>query len=189
MRNFIFRRLRTTLGQSATRPIEVCPAHRKAAKCWRPNLSRQGSTPLSPYKPLHHPLGHAFTNAIFYLVYDRKGFPYPIVAVRGELLRTQGGLSARGGASVRQAGDGCRVSTRRRRRPGIVQPRRRNRPDPCRITLSRSAAGIVRMVHTFLTAKNHYLYPDRAADRLMSERMHDSDYHTWRTYAAQSRRG
>ena len=40
--------------------------------------------------------------------------------------------------------------------------------------------------HAFLTAKNHYLYPDRGADRLMYERLRDGDYQAWRTYPAQS---
>ena len=32
------------------------------------------------YKPLHYPgLPHAFINAVLYLDYDRKGFPYPVV--------------------------------------------------------------------------------------------------------------
>src|ERR1700681_1405305 len=40
--------------------------------------------------------------------------------------------------------------------------------------------------HAFLTAKNHYLYPDRTADRLMYERVRDGDYATWRKYPAQA---
>ena len=33
------------------------------------------------YKPLHHPsMGHAFTNAILYLDYDRGGWDYPTIA-------------------------------------------------------------------------------------------------------------
>ncbi len=42
-------------------------------------LIEQGFDTAYAYKPLHHPLGHAFTNAIFYLDYNRNGFHYPIV--------------------------------------------------------------------------------------------------------------
>jgi hypothetical protein len=42
-------------------------------------LIEQGFDTAYAYKPLHHPLGHAFTNAVFYLDYNRQGFPYPVV--------------------------------------------------------------------------------------------------------------
>src|SRR4029079_11864889 len=38
--------------------------------------------------------------------------------------------------------------------------------------------------HAFLTAKNHYLYPDRVADRQMYERLRDADYAAWREDSA-----
>jgi hypothetical protein len=53
--------------------------NREAAKMLATGLIEHGFDTAYSYKPLHHPLGHAFTNAIFYLDYDRKGFPYPIV--------------------------------------------------------------------------------------------------------------
>ena len=40
--------------------------------------------------------------------------------------------------------------------------------------------------HAFLTAKNHYLYPDRTADRQMYEHLRDADYAAWRKYPAQA---
>ena len=55
------------------------PGHRDAAKMLATGLIEQGFDTAYAYKPLHHPLGHAFTNAIYYLDYDRKGFHYPIV--------------------------------------------------------------------------------------------------------------
>ena len=42
-------------------------------------LIEEGFDTAYAYKPLHHPLGHAFTNAILYLDYERKGFDYPFV--------------------------------------------------------------------------------------------------------------
>src|SRR5258707_8612175 len=42
-------------------------------------LIEDGFDTAYAYKPLHHPLVHAFTNAGMYLDYARKGFDYPIV--------------------------------------------------------------------------------------------------------------
>jgi hypothetical protein len=53
--------------------------NRGAAKMLTTSLLEQGFDTAYAYKPLHHSLGHAFTNAVFYVDYDRKGFPYPIV--------------------------------------------------------------------------------------------------------------
>src|SRR4029450_6435202 len=55
------------------------PGNRKVAKMLATRLIEGGCDTAYAYKPLHHPLGHAFTNAIFYLDYHRKGFDYPIV--------------------------------------------------------------------------------------------------------------
>src|SRR5262249_24482289 len=44
-------------------------------------LLEQGVDMPYAYAPLHHQgLAHAFLNTVFYLDYDRVGFPYPIVA-------------------------------------------------------------------------------------------------------------
>jgi hypothetical protein len=50
------------------------PGNRSAAKMLATRLIEQGFDTAYAYKPLHHPLGHALTNAIFYLDYNRKGF-------------------------------------------------------------------------------------------------------------------
>ena len=57
-----------------TDKIYELPGNRDAAKMLATRLIEQGFDTAYAYKPLHHPLGHAFTNAIFYLDYDRKGF-------------------------------------------------------------------------------------------------------------------
>ena len=36
--------------------------------------------------------------------------------------------------------------------------------------------------HAFLTAKNHYLYPDTPSDRRMYEHLRAGDYDAWRNY-------
>ena len=55
------------------------PGHPAAAKMLATRLIEDGFDTAYAYKPLHHPLGHAFTNAIMNLDYHRKGFDYPIV--------------------------------------------------------------------------------------------------------------
>ena len=50
-----------------------------AAKYLAGKLLESGFDTAYSYKPLHHPLGHAFANALLYLDYDRKGFPHPII--------------------------------------------------------------------------------------------------------------
>jgi len=50
-----------------------------AAKYLATGLIEAGFDVAYSYKPLHHPLGHAFANAVLYLDYDRKGFPHPII--------------------------------------------------------------------------------------------------------------
>jgi len=54
--------------------------NRTAAKMPSTRLIEQGFDIAYAYKPLHHPLGHAFANTILYLGYARKGFGYSIVA-------------------------------------------------------------------------------------------------------------
>ena len=49
------------------------------------------------YKPLHHPMAHAFTNTFLYLDWDRKGFPYPVIPFAincygRNLIHAKGGL-------------------------------------------------------------------------------------------------
>ena len=81
------------------------PGHRDAAKMLATGLIEQGFDTAYAYKPLHHPLGHAFTNAIFYLDYDRKGFHYPIVPFAVNCYGRKV-VSQRGGVpAFRQAAD------------------------------------------------------------------------------------
>ena len=62
-----------------TKKTYELPGNRKAAKMLATRLIEEGFDVAYACKPLHHPLGHAFTNAIFYLDYARRGFPWPIV--------------------------------------------------------------------------------------------------------------
>jgi len=71
--------------------------HREAAKYLTTGLIEAGIDMAYAYKPLHHPMAHAFTNTFLYLDWDRKGFPYPVIpfAVNcfgRNLIYSKGGL-------------------------------------------------------------------------------------------------
>jgi hypothetical protein len=55
------------------------PGNVAAATHLARGLIEAGFDTAYSYKPLHHPLGHAFANAMLYLDYDRQGFSYPII--------------------------------------------------------------------------------------------------------------
>ena len=116
------------------------------AKMLASRLIEEGFDTAYAYKPLHHPLGHAFTNAVMYLDYDRKGFDYPIVpfAINCYGRRV---LAQRGGLPVFDRGD-------RRRRPrsagadaqAAVRSRRGDGAHSRRVALSGGAARLVGLV-------------------------------------------
>jgi len=64
-------------------------------------LIEDGFDTAYAYKPLHHALGHAFTNAVMYLDYARKGFDYPIVPFAINCYGRTGACPARRAAGVR----------------------------------------------------------------------------------------
>jgi hypothetical protein len=158
------------------------PGHRAAAKMLATRLIEDGFDTAYAYKPLHHPLGHAFTNAIMYLDYHRKGFGYPIVpfAINCYGRRV---LAQRGGLPVFD-----RVISDDELDPPAPTPRRlfdlgaatvrALAASPYRVALLASSG----WSHAFLTAKNHYLWPDTPSDRRMYEALRNCDWQTWRNY-------
>lgn len=157
------------------------PGNVAAAKELATRLLEDGFDAAYSYKPLHNPLGHAFTNAIFFLDYDReKGFPYPIVPVA---------INCYGRRVVAQRG-GLPVFDRQIAEADLDPPA----PTPKRLfDLGAATARALKEMpgkvailassgwsHAFLTAKNHYLYPDTAADRRMYDALAAGDFDTWR---------
>ncbi len=57
----------------------VYQGHREAGKILTEGLIEAGFDLSYAYRPLHHPLGHAFMNTLLFLDYDRRGFPYPVI--------------------------------------------------------------------------------------------------------------
>ena len=154
--------------------------HPVAAKHLASGLLEAGFDTAYAYRPLHHPLGHAFGNAILYLDYDRKGFPYPIVPFAINCY-------------------GRRVVAQRGGLPVFVNPPSEAQLDPPSPTpqrlfdlgaatariLSRGPWRVVVMAssgwsHAFLTRKHYWLYPDTPADRMLYEALCNGDYETWR---------
>ncbi|MCW5744610.1 MAG: extradiol ring-cleavage dioxygenase [Alphaproteobacteria bacterium] len=159
------------------------PGHPAAAKMLATRLIEDGFDTAYSYKPLHHPLGHAFTNAVMYLDYARKGFTYPVIpfAVNCYGRRV---IAQRGGLPVFD-----RVVTDAELDPPAPTPRRLFdlgaatarilAESPYRVALLASSG----WSHAFLTAKNYFLYPDTPADRHMYDALRSGDYPTWRNYS------
>ena len=158
--------------------------HPKAGRFLATGLIEQGFDTAYAYKPLHHNLGHAFTNAVYYLDYDRKGFPWPILPFAVNCYGRQV-ISQRGGVPR---------FDRKGPAPDMDPPA----PAPWRLfdlggaTARILAASPYRVAllassgwsHAFLTAKNHYLWPDTPSDRRMYEHLKNADYAAWRACPA-----
>ena len=136
------------------------------------------------YKPLHHPLGHAFTNAVMYLDYARKGFAYPILPFAmncygRKVMSQRGGMpnfdhevaARRSRSSGAHAAGDCSISG--------AATARILADSPYRVALLASSG----WSHAFLTAKNHYLYPDTPADRAMYDHLTARNLDAWRNYS------
>lgn len=160
--------------------------NRAAAKLLATRLIEAGFDTAYAYKPLHHPLGHAFANAIFYLDYARKGFHYPIVPFAINCYGRKV-VSQRGGVPVFNA-------ERPEAEPDPPAPApwrlfdlgaataRILAESPYRVALLASSG----WSHAFLTGKNHFLWPDTPADRAMYDNLRSANYPAWRSYPAQA---
>ncbi len=169
-----------------TEKVYELSGHRAAAKMLATKLIEQGFDTAYAYKPLHHPLGHAFTNAIFYLDYHRKGFHHPIVPFAincygRKVVSQHGGVPTFDKPQTADDLDPPAPSPWRLFDLGAATARILAE-SPYRVALLASSG----WSHAFLTAKNHYLYPDTPADRRMYEHLRDADYKAWRDYPGQA---
>ncbi len=127
------------------------------------------------YKMHHHVgLGHAFINTILYLDYDRTGWDYPVIpfhvnAYGSSLVRNKG-LLTHLFTSEEQDQDPPAPSPRRCFELGRAVARL-IRESPWRAVIIGSSS----WSHAFLTAKNHYVYPDLASDRKRYEEVKASN--------------
>src|SRR5258707_7126075 len=156
------------------------PGHPVAAKMLASRLIEEGFDTAYAYKPLHHPLGHAFTNAVMYLDYDRKGFDYPIVPFAincygRRVLAQRGGLPVFDRVIADADLDPPAPTPKRLFDLGAATVRALS-DSPYRVALLASSG----WSHAFLTAKNHFLWPDTPADRRMYDALRAGDWQAWR---------
>jgi hypothetical protein len=154
--------------------------HRVAAKRLASGLLEGGFDVAYAYRPLHHPLGHAFMNTLLFLDYDRQGFPYPVIPFPVNCYGRRV-IAQRGSAAALAAlGDDERLD------PPSPPPWRCF--DLGRATARLLAASSWRVAlvassswsHAFLVGKHHLLYPDVPADRAMFETLQAGDWSAWR---------
>jgi len=158
--------------------------HRAGGKYLASALLKEGIDVAYAYKPLHHPLGHAFANSLLYLDYDRKGFPYPVVpfAVNayGRWL-----IAANGAPMSPSAGAQMPVGDNELD-PPAPQPwrcfevggavARALQRSPWRVAVIASSS----WSHSFLVQKHSRMFPDVAADKRYYEALKKGDWDLWR---------
>jgi hypothetical protein len=164
-------------------PVEkkfCLPGHPVAAKRLATGLIEAGFDTAYAYKPLHHSLGHAFANAIFYLDYDRTGFSHPVVPFAincygRRVVAQRGGLPVFVNPPSEADLDPPSPSPRRFFNLGAAVAKILSE-SPWRVVLMASSS----WSHAFLTAKNYFLYPDIPADRGLFDALSAGNYDAWR---------
>jgi hypothetical protein len=156
--------------------------HRAGAKYITSGLLEAGFDVAYAYKPLHHPLGHAFLNAVLYLDYDRQGFDYPVIPFQlnsygRRVVVQRAGLPDLSHLPTEEQFDPPSPTPRRCFELGAAVARILAR-SPWRVALIASSG----WSHAFLTAKNHWLYPDIEADRALYAALQSGDYERWSNY-------
>lgn len=131
------------------------------------------------YKPLNHPgMAHAFLNALLYLDYDRKGFPFPIVPFP---------INCYGSYVISYKGFLSQIGDKRELDPPAPSPKRCFdmgaqvaricKESPYRVALIASSS----WSHAFLCDKTYRMMPDVEFDKKMYAALTEGDYESWRT--------
>jgi hypothetical protein len=154
--------------------------HRAAAKTLATGLLESGFDVSYSYRPLHHPIGHAFMNTLLYLDYDRQGFPYPVVPFSincygRRVISQYGGVSSFADLPDEERLDPPSPAPWRCYDLGRATARVLGQ-SAWRVALIASSS----WSHAFLTPKHHLLYPDVDADRAMYDKLAAGDYEGWR---------
>ena len=154
--------------------------HREGAKFMTRKLIERDFDLAYAYKPLHTELGHAFTNSVLFLDWDRRGFNYPVVpfAVNcygQRIIASHGYRDSLENPTAEADLDPPSPSPSRCFELGAACARILA-DCPWRVALIASAS----WSHAFLTRKHHYLYPDTQADRVLFDALKSGDYATWR---------
>ena len=123
-------------------------------------------------------LAHAFINTLLFLDHARTGFahklvPFHVNCYGGELIRTRGGQSAPGEEAARR--DPPAPSARACFDLGSAIARVLA-DSPWRVALIASSS----WSHAFLTARNHWIWPDHEGDRKRLEELRGGRFAAWR---------
>jgi len=158
----------------------VFKGHRPAAKALVSGLLGEGFDVSYAYRPLHHPLGHAFMNTLLFLDYERQGFPYPVIPFQvncygRRVISQYGGQSTLAHMSMEERLDPPSPAPWRCFDLGRAVAKLLAQ-SPWRVALIASSS----WSHAFLTPKHHLLYPDIASDRGMYETLRAGDWEAWR---------
>ncbi len=154
--------------------------HPEAARFLTSQLINQGIDMAYSYKPLHHPgLAHAFMNTLLYLDYDRTGFDYPILpfAVNcygSAVISNRGSILPHKENGQTLPPDPPGPSPKRCMQVGAAAARAL-KDSPWRVALIASSS----WSHAFLTAKNHWLWPDQESDRARFQELASGNYAAW----------
>jgi hypothetical protein len=167
-----------------------------ASKSWRlrgrPDIAKHLVTGLLErdidvayaYKPLHHgSLAHAFTNAVLYLDYHRKGYDYPTICFP---------LNCYGRRVVSAKGFLTRMDAKLELDPPSPSPKRFMQVGAAAAEVLRASPWRVAMIassswsHAFLCDATWRLRPDTAADRRLYAALRAGNYGAWRDTSLQS---
>ena len=158
--------------------------HRAGGKYLATALLDEGIDVAYAYRPLHHPLGHAFANSVLYLDYDRKGFHYPVVPFAVNAYGRW--LIAANGAPVSPSAGAQLPPGEADLDPPAPQPwrcfqvgaavARALTRSPWRVAVIASSS----WSHSFLVRKHARLYPDVEADKYYYEALKNGNWELWR---------
>jgi len=153
--------------------------HRQAAKYLASALIDQNFDLAYAYRPLHVPLGHAFTNSILFLDWDRHGFDFPVIPFAincygRKVIAAQGYMESLANPIPETNFDPPSPSPARCFDLGAACARILLN-SPWRAALLASSS----WSHAFLTRKHSFLYPDTAADRGLFEALKAGDHSKW----------
>jgi hypothetical protein len=158
--------------------------HRAGGKYLASALLTEGIDVAYAYKPLHDTLGHAFTNSVLYLDYDRKGFDYPVVPFSVNAYGRW--LIASSGTPLSPSSESQLPGAQSDLDPPAPQPwrcfdvgravARALLRSPWRVAVIASSS----WSHSFLTRKHSRLYPDVEADKRYYEALTQGDWDFWR---------
>ena len=154
--------------------------HREGAKYLASSLIEQDFDVAYAYRPLHQPLGHAFTSSILYLDWDRRGFDVPMIPFSvncygRRLIGLKGYMETLANPLQEHDFDPPSPSPARCFGLGAACARALLK-SPWRVALVASSS----WSHAFLTRKHWYLYPDTPADRRLFAALQAGDYASWR---------